>query len=111
MLIDPRSGLRFLPAGSKTNMPHTSELLSSEAMKNLISNLRGLATNRKSHRALCRRARWTDVVRAVDAAFAVFAEWFTDSFLLTDDYNRARTKTPHQIDLLRGPASNRFGFA
>ena len=29
----------------------------------------------------------------------VFAQWFTDSFLLTDDYNRARTKTPHQIDL------------
>ena len=39
MLIDPRSGLRFLPAGSKANMPHTSELLASEAMKNLISNL------------------------------------------------------------------------
>jgi len=29
----------------------------------------------------------------------VFAEWFTDSFLLTDDNDRARTKTPHQVDL------------
>src|SRR3984893_16552558 len=29
----------------------------------------------------------------------VFAEWFTDSFLLTDDKNRLRTKTPHQVDL------------
>jgi prostaglandin-endoperoxide synthase 2 len=29
----------------------------------------------------------------------VFAQWFTDSFLLTNDYNRLRTKTPHQIDL------------
>ncbi|MGC2224585.1 MAG: peroxidase family protein [Methylocella sp.] len=29
----------------------------------------------------------------------VFAQWFTDSFLLTDDYNRLRTKTPHQVDL------------
>jgi len=29
----------------------------------------------------------------------VFAEWFTDSFLLTDDNNRLRTKTPHQVDL------------
>lgn len=28
-----------------------------------------------------------------------FAQWFTDSFLMTDDYDRERTKTPHQVDL------------
>lgn len=28
-----------------------------------------------------------------------FAQWFTDSFLLTDDHDRTRTKTPHQVDL------------
>ncbi|MCI0598514.1 MAG: polysaccharide biosynthesis tyrosine autokinase [Beijerinckiaceae bacterium] len=39
MLVDSRSGLRFLPAGSKANMPHTNELLASEAMKNLIFKL------------------------------------------------------------------------
>jgi succinoglycan biosynthesis transport protein ExoP len=39
MLVDPRSGLRFLPAGPKANMPHTNELLASEAMKSLIIKL------------------------------------------------------------------------
>ncbi|MCI0468344.1 MAG: polysaccharide biosynthesis tyrosine autokinase [Beijerinckiaceae bacterium] len=39
LLADPRSGLRFLPAGSKPNMPHTNDLLASEAMKKLIANL------------------------------------------------------------------------
>jgi polysaccharide biosynthesis transport protein len=36
MLVDTRSGLRFLPAGAKANMPHTNEMLASEAMKKLI---------------------------------------------------------------------------
>ncbi|MDQ6701706.1 MAG: polysaccharide biosynthesis tyrosine autokinase [Pseudomonadota bacterium] len=39
LLLDPRSGLRFLPAGPKSNMPHTNELLASEAMKKLIASL------------------------------------------------------------------------
>jgi len=39
LLLDPRSGLRFLPAGPKSNMPHTNELLASDAMKKLISGL------------------------------------------------------------------------
>ena len=38
-MLDPRSGLRFLPAGPKSNMPHTNELLASDAMKKLISGL------------------------------------------------------------------------
>jgi hypothetical protein len=40
LLLDPRSGLRFLPAGAKPNMPHTNELLASDAMKKLIALLR-----------------------------------------------------------------------
>jgi polysaccharide biosynthesis transport protein len=39
LLLDPRSGLRFLPAGAKPNMPHTNELLASDAMKKLIALL------------------------------------------------------------------------
>jgi succinoglycan biosynthesis transport protein ExoP len=39
LLHDPRSGLRFLPAGPKSNMPHTNELLASDAMKKLIAVL------------------------------------------------------------------------
>jgi polysaccharide biosynthesis transport protein len=39
MLVDARSGLRFLPVGSKGNMPHTNELLASEAMKTVIMKL------------------------------------------------------------------------
>ena len=39
LLLDPRSGLRFLPAGAKPNMPHTNELLASDAMKKLIAVL------------------------------------------------------------------------
>jgi len=39
LLLDPRSGLRFLPAGPKSNMPHTNELLASDAMKKLIAVL------------------------------------------------------------------------
>ncbi|HUI22622.1 MAG TPA: polysaccharide biosynthesis tyrosine autokinase [Methylocella sp.] len=39
LLHDPRSGLRFLPAGPKSNMPHTNELLASDAMKRLIAVL------------------------------------------------------------------------
>ncbi|MEM0905745.1 MAG: peroxidase family protein [Pseudomonadota bacterium] len=31
--------------------------------------------------------------------FPVFAQWFTDGFLLTDDEDRRRTRTSHQIDL------------
>jgi polysaccharide biosynthesis transport protein len=39
LLLDPRSGLRFLPAGPKSNLPHTNELLASDAMKKLITLL------------------------------------------------------------------------
>jgi polysaccharide biosynthesis transport protein len=39
MLVDPRTGLRLLPAGCKATMPHTNELLASNAMKNLITSL------------------------------------------------------------------------
>jgi len=39
MLVDPRTGLRFLPAGCKATMPHTNELLASSAMKQLIAKL------------------------------------------------------------------------
>ena len=39
LLLDPRSGLRLLPAGPKSNMPHTNELLASDAMKKLITLL------------------------------------------------------------------------
>jgi polysaccharide biosynthesis transport protein len=39
LLLDPRSGLRFLPAGAKPNMPHTNELLASDAMKKLTTLL------------------------------------------------------------------------
>jgi polysaccharide biosynthesis transport protein len=39
MLVDPRTGLRFLPAGCKATMPHTNELLASNAMKKLITGL------------------------------------------------------------------------
>jgi polysaccharide biosynthesis transport protein len=39
LLLDPRSGLRMLPAGPKSNMPHTNELLASDAMKKLITLL------------------------------------------------------------------------
>jgi succinoglycan biosynthesis transport protein ExoP len=39
LLLDQRSGLRFLPAGAKSNMPHTNELLASDAMKKLITVL------------------------------------------------------------------------
>ncbi len=39
ILVDPRTGLRFLPAGCKATMPHTNELLASGAMKQLIANL------------------------------------------------------------------------
>ncbi|MCL2452386.1 MAG: hypothetical protein FWD08_01830, partial [Alphaproteobacteria bacterium] len=38
--LDPRSGLRFLPAGAKPNLPHTNELLASDAMKKLITRLK-----------------------------------------------------------------------
>ncbi|HTV33319.1 MAG TPA: peroxidase family protein [Methylocella sp.] len=31
--------------------------------------------------------------------FPVFAQWFTDGWLLTDDTDRTKTKSPHQIDL------------
>jgi succinoglycan biosynthesis transport protein ExoP len=37
LLLDPRSGLRFLPTGPKSNMPHTNELLASDAMKKLMA--------------------------------------------------------------------------
>ncbi|HMF05480.1 MAG TPA: CpsD/CapB family tyrosine-protein kinase [Methylocella sp.] len=39
ILAGSRSGLYFLPAGVKANMPHTNELLASEAMRNLITKL------------------------------------------------------------------------
>jgi succinoglycan biosynthesis transport protein ExoP len=39
LLLDPRSGVRFLSAGPKSNMPHTNELLASDAMKKLITLL------------------------------------------------------------------------
>src|SRR5579875_164885 len=39
LLRDPRSGLRFLPAGVKSTMPHTNELLASDAMKKVIAVL------------------------------------------------------------------------
>lgn len=39
LLTDPRSGLRFLPSGPKSNMPHTNELLASDAMKKVITVL------------------------------------------------------------------------
>jgi GT2 family glycosyltransferase len=39
LLFDQRSGVRFLPAGPKSNMPHTNELLASDAMKKLITLL------------------------------------------------------------------------
>ena len=39
LYLDPRSGLRFLPAGAKPNMPHTNELLACDAMKKLIALL------------------------------------------------------------------------
>lgn len=40
LLIDSRSGLNFLPAGPKSNSPHTNELLASAAMLQLIETLR-----------------------------------------------------------------------
>lgn len=39
LLVDPRTGLRFLPAGCKAAMPHTNELLASGEMKQLIAKL------------------------------------------------------------------------
>jgi polysaccharide biosynthesis transport protein len=39
LLVDPRSGLRLLPSGHTSNLPHTNELLASDAMKNLIATL------------------------------------------------------------------------
>jgi len=40
LLIDPRSGLNFLPAGPKPLLPHTNELLGSTSMMELIETLR-----------------------------------------------------------------------
>lgn len=39
LLLNPRSGLRLLPSGQTSNIPHTNELLASEAMKKLITML------------------------------------------------------------------------
>jgi succinoglycan biosynthesis transport protein ExoP len=39
LLVDSRSGLRFLPSGRRSSMPHTNEILASDAMKNLIAKL------------------------------------------------------------------------
>ena len=39
LLVNPRSGLRFLPSGQTSNLPHTNELLASDAMKKLIATL------------------------------------------------------------------------
>jgi polysaccharide biosynthesis transport protein len=39
LLLNPRSGLRLLPSGQTSNIPHTNELLASEAMKKLITTL------------------------------------------------------------------------
>lgn len=38
-LVNPRTGLRFLPAVIKQRVPHSSELLSSPGMKSIISRL------------------------------------------------------------------------
>lgn len=39
LLVNPRSGLRMLPSGQTSNLPHTNELLASDAMKKLIMTL------------------------------------------------------------------------
>lgn len=40
LLHDPRSGLSVLPSGARSIMPHTNELLASDAMRHLIDTLR-----------------------------------------------------------------------
>lgn len=40
ILMDPTSGLRFLPAGEINELMHTNEILGSQKLKNLIENLR-----------------------------------------------------------------------
>ncbi len=40
LMLDPRSGLKFLSAGAKSQMLHTNELLASDMMRNVVESLR-----------------------------------------------------------------------
>lgn len=89
LLLDPRSGLRFLPAGAKSNLPHTNELLASDAMKKLITRLK------ESYDYLI-----VDLPPLIPVVDARASTNFVDAYLCTVEWGVTK------IDLVRHALSN-----
>jgi succinoglycan biosynthesis transport protein ExoP len=108
LLVDPRSGLRFLPAGQKSKMPHTNALLASDVMKNLVVALRDAYD--------CVVLDLSPLVLVVDARATV---GYVDSYVYVVEWGRTRIDTakfalsgaPELYDRLLGVVMNKVDMA
>lgn len=106
--IDQRSGLRFLPAGRKSKMPHTNALLASDAMKKLVDALRD------SYDRVV--VDLSPLVLVVDALATVS---YVDSYVYVVEWGRTRIDTakyalsgaPELYDRLLGVVMNKVDMA
>jgi polysaccharide biosynthesis transport protein len=108
VFVDPRTGLTILPAGPRPNVPHTNEILASNAMKELIEVLR------KSYdyviTDLPPMIRTADVrasVRFIDA-FIYVVEW---GHTKIDAAQFALTSAPEIYERLLGVIVNKIDVA
>jgi succinoglycan biosynthesis transport protein ExoP len=108
LLIDQRSGLRFLPAGRKSKMPHTNALLASDAMKKLVDSLCDSYD--------CVVVDLSPLVLVVDALATAS---YVDSYVYVVEWGRTRIDTaayalsgaPELYDRLLGVVMNKVDMA
>jgi succinoglycan biosynthesis transport protein ExoP len=108
LLVDQRSGLRFLPAGQKSKMPHTNVMLASDAMKKLVDALRETYD--------CVVLDLSPLVLVVDARATVR---YVDSYVYVVEWGRTRIDTakyalsgaPELYDRLLGVVMNKVDMA